>query len=333
MATTKYTDLADYLRSWGLKVQEVSGWKTRSSNWSKSFTPNGVVCHHTAGPTASGNYPSYNTVLGGRSDVDGPLSQFGLGRDGTVILFAGHRANHAGVGGPKNGIPKDSGNAYLWGIEAENSGKQAWPAVQMQAYYKLVAALSKYPKAPFAISMAIGHKEWAPGRKPDPSFDMNAFRANAQKAVNAGKGSAPKPSQPPKPSTSQLDSLGNLKAGAGPYDNGRWTRGPVPTNPLYLDTIYHAIGVEKGVRKESLDSFELAHVSKVVRELDHLARLKGVRPQRTLLNLTKQVQTLWFGVELGDKNYGYFDRKLVDLFIDRQGWHFWDGPRDAKGTE
>lgn len=335
MPTTKYTDLATYLRSYGLKVTEVSGWKTRSSNWSKTFAPRGVVVHHTAGPAAGGNYPSYNTVFGGRPGIEGPLSQFGLGRDGTVILFAAHRANHAGIGGPKIGIPKDSGNAYLWGIEAENNGTQAWPAVQMQAYYRLVAALSKYSKAPFPIANVIGHKEWAPGRKSDPHFDMNTFRANVGKAVSAGKpngggsGGTP-PKTPAKPAAK--DNLGNPKWGAGPY-NGRWTRGPVPRHPLYLDVIYQAIGWENGTRKESLDPWELEVVAKVVSQLDHLARLKGVKPQRTIGNLVKQVQTLWFGYNTKTKNYGAFDSKLVELFEDRQGWSFWDGARSENGTK
>lgn len=337
MPTTKYTDLATHLRAWGLKVQEVSGWQTRSANWSKTFAPRGVVVHHTAGPTAGGNYPSYNTVLKGRSGLPGPLSQFGLGRDGTVILFCAHRANHAGIGGPLVGIPEDSGNAYLWGIEAENSGTQAWPAVQLQAYYRLCAALAAYDKAPFPVSRVIGHKEWAPSRKVDPGgISMSSFRTQVQKAVDAGKpGTKPAPgggTAKPPVSGSKVDALGNPRYGAGPYD-GRWTRGPVPRHPLYLDIVYHAIGWENGTRKESLDSFELAHRAKVVAELQHLARLKGVRPQRTIVNLVKQVQTLWFGVRYGDKYYGLFDNRMFDLFTERQGWSFWDGARHENGTQ
>lgn len=331
MPTTKYTDLATHLRSWGLKVQEVSGWQTRSSNWYKTFAPRGVVVHHTAGPVEGGNYPSYNTVLNGRTGLQGPLSQFGLGRDGTVILFCAHRANHAGIGGPLVGIPEDSGNAYLWGIEAENSGTQAWPAVQLQAYYRLCAALAAYDKAPFPASRVIGHKEWAPNRKVDPGgISMSSFRAQVQKAIDLGKPGTVKPpttgGTPVKPPTTgaTVDNLGNPKFGAGPYD-GRWTRGPIPKLPLYLYDIYLCVAKEDGRLTRSLDSFQLEHQAKVVAELDHLARLKGVRPQRTLVNLIKQVQTLWFGYDSHHKNYGLFDRKLLDLFIKRQGWTFWDG--------
>jgi hypothetical protein len=332
MPTTKYTDLATHLRSWGLKVQEVSGWQTRSSNWSKTFAPRGVVCHHTAGPTAGGNYPSYDTVLNGRRDLAGPLSQFGLGRDGTVIIFAGHRANHAGVGGPLVGIPEDSGNAYLWGIEAENSGTQAWPAVQLQAYYRLCAALATYAKAPFPASRVIGHKEWAPGRKVDPGgINMAGFRANVQKAIDAGK---PTPTSTALPKTGpKIDWLGNPKYGMGPYEDGRWTRGPVPRHPLYLSTIYKAIAIETGKRNDSLDVWETAHRQKVCASLAYLVRLKSAKPHRSITNLTKQVQTLWLDIRYGDKTYGYFDRHMLDLLTRRQGWSFWDGPRSDNGIQ
>jgi hypothetical protein len=127
-----------------------------------------------------------------------------------------------------------------------------------------------------------------------------------------------------------MDALGNPIYGKGPF-NGRWTRGPVPEHPLYLDVVYHAIGFEKGERKETLDTWEKAHIAKVVQELQHLAELKGAKPNSTILNLVKQVQTLWFGTEYGEKNYGYFDRQMMDLFTKRQGWTFWDGERSDNG--
>lgn len=188
MPTTKYTNLAAHLRNWGLKVVEIPGWQTRSSNWSKTFSPRGVICHHTAGPTGGGDYPSRQVILDGqtwlRPPTPGPLAQLGLGRSGTVYLFGGHRANHAGIGGPYGNIPEDSGNAYMWGIEAENDGAQPWPTAQLQAYYRLCAALMAY--SDFGISYVIGHKEWT-SRKPDPhSLNMATFRTNVAKAYAAG---------------------------------------------------------------------------------------------------------------------------------------------------
>lgn len=184
MVTTKYPGLATHLRSWGLKVVEVGGWQTRSAK-TTTFTPVAVMVHHTAtkGPA---NAPSLNIITNGRTGVPGPLSQFLLARDGTVYLISGNRANHGGYGGPIAGIPKDSGNRYAWGIEAENDGRgEPWGAAQLNAYYRLTAALLALMKKDSRAVCA--HKEYAPSRKIDPAgIDMNQFRKNVQAALNAG---------------------------------------------------------------------------------------------------------------------------------------------------
>lgn len=168
MVTTAYPNLDEHLRSWGLKVEEVSGWRTRSAR-TTAFTPRAVIAHHTAG-SATGNAPSLNYIK------NNTLSQFVLGRDGTVYLVSGNRANHAGTGGPLRGIPKDAGNRYCWGIEAENTGRgEPWPAAQLAAYYKLAAALCALHNV--GHESVFGHKEWAPSRKVDPrGIDMDDFR-------------------------------------------------------------------------------------------------------------------------------------------------------------
>lgn len=169
-------NLADVARRTGRPVQEVAGWKTRGRDTMKGVK--GVICHHTAGPL-SGNYPSFNTVLNGRPDVPGPLSQFGLGRDGLIIVFAAGRANHAGV----VSHPYYGGDWTL-GIEAENTGRgEPWGAPIMLSYRLLVAELAK--EFDFAVSEARGHKEVAYplGRKPDPTFDMDEFRASVKREM------------------------------------------------------------------------------------------------------------------------------------------------------
>ncbi|MGH9873741.1 MAG: peptidoglycan recognition protein family protein [Pyrinomonadaceae bacterium] len=191
------TWLPDVLKAAGLKVSEVDGWQNRGSH--DIGTISGVICHHTAGPgPGSGNYPSFNTIIKGRPDLPGPLAQLGLGRDGTWIVFSAGRANHAGPGEFKDITTGHfiHGNSTTIGIEAENSGKPTdpWPAVQMDAYQRGVAAiLTRIGKD---SSFCAGHKEYARdkhgklGRKPDPSFDMNAFRASLA-AIMAG--TAPPP--------------------------------------------------------------------------------------------------------------------------------------------
>ena len=169
----------------GLKVAAQPGWKTRGHG--DVGVTQGVMCHHTVGGKSL-NMPSLGVITDGRPGLPGPLSQLGLGRDGTYYLVAAGRCFHAGKG---NWQGFTSGNNNFIGIEAENTGyvtgpkAEAWSDVQMDAYRRGVAALLKHIKA--KPIMACGHKEYAlpHGRKPDPTFDMSVFR-NDVAAIMAG---------------------------------------------------------------------------------------------------------------------------------------------------
>lgn len=171
------TELADILRGAGLQVVEEPGWKTRGHGVMTSVK--GILVHHTAGP-ATGEFPSKTVVRDGRSDLPGPLSQLGLGRSGTWYVIAAGLSYHAGAT-INNTI---FGNANAIGIEAEARGTPAdltghkhWPEVQWQSYVRGVKAL----QAAYGIPSirVLGHKEAAvpAGRKPDPNFSMDEFRA------------------------------------------------------------------------------------------------------------------------------------------------------------
>ena len=173
------TDLAKVARRTGYPVVERKGWKRRGR--APMSGVKSIICHHTAGG-ARGNAPSLGVVQNGRPGLPGPLAQIVLGRDGTIYIVAAGRCNHAGrVGSRANS------NSYAIGIEAENTGREKWPARQMDAYAKLCRALADHYKVP--ISQVRGHKEVAVprGRKPDPSFNMNEFR----NMVRNRKGTAP----------------------------------------------------------------------------------------------------------------------------------------------
>jgi len=179
------TWLPKVLEDAGLKVARVDGWENRGRG--EVGRTLGVICHHTANKRTDLNMPTLDALIKGRSDLSGPLSQLGLGRDGTFYVIAAGRANHAGVGSWKG---EDKGNTHFIGIEAENSGNPVdrWPPVQVDAYQRGVAAILKH--AGRDETDCIGHKEWAPGRKPDPTFDMNAFRGKVAAIL---RGTAPTP--------------------------------------------------------------------------------------------------------------------------------------------
>lgn len=189
------TWLPAVLEAAGLKVAEVDGWRSRGR--AEMGKIRGVMCHHTATATG-GNMPTLNLLVNGRpagrgtSALPGPLSQLGLGRDGTFYVIAAGRANHAGSG-RWEGV--ETGNSSFIGIEAENSGRPGdrWPDVQMDAYARGVAAILRHIGA--GANMCCGHKEYAlpKGRKPDPSFDMPAFRAEVAELL---AGRTPRPPIP-----------------------------------------------------------------------------------------------------------------------------------------
>ena len=173
------TDLAKAARKSGLKVVEVDGWRTRGHGQMLSVA--GIVVHHTAtSKAAAGDYPSLRIVRDGRSDLPGPLSQLGLGRDGTVYVIAAGVAYHAG-----ETAEQWQDNWRSIGIEAEHDGLSPWPAAQYDAYVRLVAALAEHYGIP--VSRVMGHKEVAvpAGRKVDPNFDMTAFRRAVSRKVGA----------------------------------------------------------------------------------------------------------------------------------------------------
>lgn len=180
----KNEGLIAHLRRWGLKVEGHEGWRLRGRPY--NFYPRAIIAHHTASSRTSGNFGSEGVVVNGRPGLPGPLCQALLGRDGTVKMIAAGYANHAGYGGPKAGIPENQGNTFAIGIEAENDGRgEPWSAAQLNAYYRLCAALLDWIGVK-DVSKVIGHKEWTT-RKIDPGgINMTNFRANVQKALDAG---------------------------------------------------------------------------------------------------------------------------------------------------
>ena len=189
-----YTGLARVARKTGYPVIEVPGWETRTRPQLMSDVRT-ITCHHTANGGATGDYPSYNTVLHGRgADLPGPLAQYGIGRSGTIYVFAAGSANHAG-----ESLSVDYEKIHAIGIEAEAVGvpgtKGDWPEPQMDSYARLCRAL--IDEFGLKVSDVLGHKETCrpKGRKSDPDFNMDAFRRRVA-AVNLG--AKPAGATPPK---------------------------------------------------------------------------------------------------------------------------------------
>jgi peptidoglycan hydrolase-like protein with peptidoglycan-binding domain len=170
---------ADVVRSVGLRVNEVPGWRTRGS---PSFEPRIVMAHGTVG-ARTGNMPTLQILIDGRSDLPGPLSQLGLARDGTVYVIAAGRANHAG----KGRWAGTEGNTRAIGIEAESSGPRDWTDAQRMTYPVLAAALCQ--RLGVGQANVCSHAEYAlpRGRKTDVwDLDMAAFRRRVAELLRDG---------------------------------------------------------------------------------------------------------------------------------------------------
>jgi hypothetical protein len=166
--------LADVLLAEGLKVVESQGWKGRGKELDRV---EGVVLHHTAtGPDVPDGRVDTLLIVG-RPDLNGPLCQLGLRRDGSFYVVADGKGNHNGFG--------RWGNQSI-GIEAYNDGVgEPWPREQLDAYQRGTAAILRH--LGLDVSRAQGHREQDPKRKIDPAgIDLPAFRASVEKHMTAG---------------------------------------------------------------------------------------------------------------------------------------------------
>src|SRR3569832_1801335 len=140
----------------GLKVAEVDGWQIRGrGEMGEVF---GVLCHHTAG-IRKGNMPSLRTLVEGRPDLQGPLAQLGLGRDGTYYIIAAGRANRAGAG-IWTGITE--GSAHFIGILSDYSVRPVvlpWPSLHFVPPRHGLSSFLK--QIGCDASFCAGHKEYA----------------------------------------------------------------------------------------------------------------------------------------------------------------------------
>jgi peptidoglycan hydrolase-like protein with peptidoglycan-binding domain len=195
------TNLADVVRAGGLVVHELSNWQRHHHGEMASVS--GIILHHT-GSSSTG---AEGVVRNGRSDLAGPLAQLTLRRDGSVGIVSAGVSWHAGTGSWPS-IGRNNGNARMIGIEAIYNGSDITPA-QIEAYPRLAAALARGYGV--KVGNIIGHREWAPSRKPDPGkIDLPAFRS---KVAGLLGGPAPGPVAPPP----------SLPAASNPAPSGRPT--------------------------------------------------------------------------------------------------------------
>ncbi len=123
--------------------------------------PNYVMIHHTAQDSLA------QTVKTFHNEKVGVSSHYVIGRDGKIVQMVNdlYRGHHAGAGRWGNDTDLNSSSI---GIELDNNGlTDPWPDAQIAALLSLLQYLKdsyKIPQANF-----IGHMDYAPTRKNDPS--------------------------------------------------------------------------------------------------------------------------------------------------------------------
>jgi N-acetylmuramoyl-L-alanine amidase len=122
--------------------------------------PNFVIIHHTAQNSCEQTLKTFTLT---RTQVS---AHYVVCRDGTIhhMLNDLLRAHHAGVG--KWGSVSDM-NSNSIGIEIDNNGNEPFTELQMASLLQLLERIKKAYNIPQANF--IGHMDWAPGRKVDPS--------------------------------------------------------------------------------------------------------------------------------------------------------------------
>lgn len=172
--------LPEVLKAYGVAVRELPGWRQWGNGDFGAIK--GIIVHHTGHNATSAEYIARNPGLDG-----GLSSQIHLSRDGVATMCGAGIAWHAGRGWYA-GWQTDNANWESIGIEAQSDGTSPWPAKQLDAYYRICAAiLTKLGKRATTQSL-ISHWEysraaqgkWDPGAGNGVSgavMDMNMFRA------------------------------------------------------------------------------------------------------------------------------------------------------------
>lgn len=214
-------------KKWGLTVIEHAGWRTHNRAGHGAYGPlNGVVMHHTGSEISASAMESYVYNGDAGRALPGPLCQWTIRRDGTIVMIGNGRSNHAGQGSSttlnhvvredygdvtlKPGADNTDGNAHFMGFETQYDGSHAPVAAQYNAMVRGAAAVCEH--FGWSAKHVIGHKEWT-SRKDDPGHvDMAVFRKDVQKLLD---GVEPNPVPTPEPGATYVVTLGrNVKPGS-----------------------------------------------------------------------------------------------------------------------
>ncbi len=171
-----------------LAITYTAGWETRGNGSSANYAYGNL--HHTATPTSAARpFPTEGLLVGGRSDLPGPLTNYAtpwctVDRP-RLHVIAAHPANHAGASrasGPVPALalynPQTLGNEIDYaGSSPMSDGQRLVAAVWTRAVANVLARGNVEHVRAHAETSITG--KWDPGYAPGRTIDMSALRRDA----------------------------------------------------------------------------------------------------------------------------------------------------------
>src|SRR5690242_8653950 len=207
------------LQLWGVPYEIwYPNWKTHNHNDKQPWdNVHGVLLHHTGDDVP--DKLDGRVLYYGRSDLPGPLCQWGMTDLGTVIPIGWGNAYHAGEGAqnvlnaliqdnpiPAPGPDAVNGNPQLYGQETMYSGSHEPTVIAYSMTVLVFAGICSHHG--WSANSVLGHKEWT-RRKWDPgTVDMDLFRHDVQKMIDRGpipRKPTPKPVPVPVPEPTPME--------------------------------------------------------------------------------------------------------------------------------
>lgn len=207
------------LKKWGVNTTYLKGWETRGRNFgpggsSRPFSNvNGIMIHHTGSDEQTKRYINWLFLEGRPAEgIPAPLAQTMTMMDGTVVMGAVGRANHAGRGVQRvltkviaetvslteeekpGALGTVDGNARFYGNEVAYDGGQSMKNPQYRSVVLWCCAIADFHD--WTGQSVIGHGEWTSAKWDPGKCDMAKLRRDVNAQLKAGP---PGSSAPPKP--------------------------------------------------------------------------------------------------------------------------------------
>lgn len=193
---------------WGVRYGKVAGWEDRGRPMSSGyFDPNASLTHHTGSTSSASNpAPSLRTLIEGRVDLRGPLSQVSTDYNGFTWIIAAGRANHAGTARATMGNPAGDGNAMYLGNEVQTNGTQQMPDAQYDAVVLVATAIADHFGQQDAAKVGLHNTTSLSGKwdlgagigKSGVPYSITKFRADVAARLKTGPPVPPPPVVTPK---------------------------------------------------------------------------------------------------------------------------------------